>query len=174
MKGYYRKEEVLRAPAGEVGQKLRDCNGVLEDVIELMNELEDSNSSPETHLEKNERDKWNYFAREAETNYEDAEYILELLDYEIPFDKKQRKEDNWINWENPSPGNQVFEAYREHETKRKEGNRYANKNSFQLMMVEALRYRSLMDKAQKFDLPSSKPYPSIEDAEIIESPDKQQ
>jgi hypothetical protein len=173
MEGYYRKEEVLREPAHEVAQKLRDCNGVLEEVIELMQELEDSNSSPETHLEKNERNKWNYFASEAETNYEDAEYILELVDYQIPFNKKDRSGNGSINWENPSPENQVFEAYREHETKRKEGNKHADKNSFQLMMDEALRYRSLMDKAQKFDLPSSRPYPSIEDAEIIESPDKQ-
>jgi hypothetical protein len=173
MESYYRKDEVLREPARRVGEALKDCNGVMEEVIALMEDLEDSNSSPETHLEKDERNKWNHFASEAQTNYEDAEYILELVDYQIPFNKKDRTETGDINWENPSPENQIFEAYREHETKRKEGNKYADKNGFQLMMNEALRYRSLMDKAQKFDLPSSRPYPSIDDAEIIESPDKQ-
>lgn len=173
MKSYYRKEEVLREPSLEVGQKLRHSNEVLEHVLDIMDDLEDASSSEEAHLENREREKWLHFAEDAETYYQDAEYILGLLNNPVPTERREASQNLEIYWENPSKDNQVFELYQLHEENREEYKPGIETSEFQLMLSEAFRYRQIMNEAQGYDLPSSGPFEqNTKDAEIVEGSTK--
>lgn len=167
---YYNKEEVLREPSLEVAQKLRHSNLVLEDVMDIFDDLKTSNSSKQAHVENRERLKWKHFAEDAEQYYQDAEYILDLLDGNIPTERTVPSSNMDIEWESPSLENPIFKAYREHEKSRQNYLETLETNEFQVMLSETFRYRQIINQAQKYDLPTETPFDPIDDGEILEEP----